>query len=165
MGLSLSLYNILPLVACTVKGVGCRTARQGNTAAHNINRSLGYSPRERNLKLLLANAKVIQLPLFSTGVGPPMLSGVFETALPDHPGSPSHVTAMWMSGDAGSVLVCWEPSEVGEPFISYTIYVLEVKSNVTMVWNLAADLVKSDLPNCTAGYQVSVSLVMGADVT
>ena len=59
-----------------------------------------------------------------------------------------------MSGDQ-SALVCWEPSEVGQPFISYTIDVLEVKSNVTKVWKLAADLVKSDLPNCTSGYQVS----------
>lgn len=86
-----------------------------------------------------------------------MLSSVFETAPPGRPGSPSHVTATWMSGDQAA-LICWEPSEVGRPFVSYTIDVLEVKSNVTKVWKLAADLVKIDLPNCTAGYLVSACL-------
>ena len=82
------------------------------------------------------------------------MSEAFPTAPPGRPGSPSHVTATWMSHDQAA-LVCWKPSEVGKPFLSYTIEVLEVKSNVTKLWKLAASVVKDNLPNCTAGYTVS----------
>ena len=92
---------------------------------------------------------------FFSGLGPPLDSEVFRTAPPGRPGSPSHVTATWLSGNEAA-LVCWEPSEVGQPFLSYTIEVLEVKTNVTKIWRMAADVVKEDLPNCTAGYTVSV---------
>ena len=80
---------------------------------------------------------------------------MFRTAPPGRPGSPSHVTGTWLSGDQ-TALVCWEPSEVGQPFLSYTIEVLELKSNVTKIWKLSVDVVKDNLPNCTAGYSVSL---------
>ena len=92
---------------------------------------------------------------FFAGLGPPLDSKVFHTGLPGRPGSPSHVTATWLSGEKAA-LVCWEPSEVGKPFVSYTIEVLEVKMNVTKIWKIAANIVKENLPNCTAGYTVSV---------
>ena len=92
--------------------------------------------------------------LFTIGFSPPLLSDVFHTPPPGRPGSPSHVTATWVSRDQAA-LVCWDPSEVGKPFVSYTIEVLEVKSNVTKLWKIAASVVKDNLPNCTAGYVVS----------
>lgn len=92
--------------------------------------------------------------LSRAGLGPPRLTDIFRTAPPGRPGSPSHVTGTWESGDQAA-LVCWEPSEVGLPFLSYTIEVLELKSNVTKIWKLRVDEVKENLPNCTAGYSVS----------
>ena len=92
---------------------------------------------------------------FFAGLGPPLDSEVFHTAPPGRPGSSSHVTVTWLLDDQAA-LVCWEPSEVGKPFLSYTIEVLEVKTNVTKIWKIAAEIVKENLPNCTAGYTVSV---------
>ena len=92
--------------------------------------------------------------LSHTGLGPSKVSEVFRTALPGRPGSPSHVTATWIP-DNKTTLVCWEPSEVGKPFTSYTVEVLDVNSNVSKIWRLRVDAVKDNLPNCTAGYLVS----------
>ena len=100
--------------------------------------------------------------LFShAGLGPAFQTEVIHTAPPGRPGSPSHVTGTWLSGDQAA-LVCWEPSEVGAPFLSYTIEVLELKSNVTKIWKLSVDVVKDNLPNCTAGYFVSVFILYTA---
>ena len=101
--------------------------------------------------ILCINTCVLSIP---TGHGPYLESKVFTTAPPGRPGSPSHVTGTWLSDDQ-EALVCWEPSEVGRPFLSYTIEVLELKSNVTKIWKLSVDVVMDNLPNCTAGYSVS----------
>ena len=103
-----------------------------------------------------ANDWVYAGALFShTDLGPVLNTSVIRTALPGRPGSPSHVTGTWLSGDEAA-LVCWEPSEVGLPFLSYTIEVLDLKSSVTKIWKLRVDEVKDNLPNCTNGYSVSV---------
>ena len=93
------------------------------------------------------------------GLGPALLTGVIRTAPPGRPGSPSHVTGTWVSGDQAA-LVCWEPSEVGMPFLSYTIEVRELESNITKIWKLRVGEVKDNLPNCTAGYSVSVLIML-----
>ena len=90
----------------------------------------------------------------NVGLGPTFETEVIQTAPPRRPGPPSHVTSTWFSGDEAA-LVCWEPSEIGLPFLSYTIEVLELKSSVITIRNLRVDEVKDNLPNCTVGYSVS----------
>ena len=90
----------------------------------------------------------------NVGLGSAFQTEVIRTAPPGRPGSPSHVTGTWVSDDEAA-LVCWEPSLVGLPFLSYTIEVLELKTSVTTILNLRVDEVKDNLPNCTVGYSVS----------
>ena len=99
--------------------------------------------------------------LSHVGLSPAIETGIIHTAPPGRPGSPSHVTGTWVSDDQAA-LICWEPSEVGLPFLSYTIEVLELKSNVTKIWKLSVDVVKDNLPNCTAGYSVSVIILISS---
>jgi len=92
----------------------------------------------------------------NTGFGAGVLSMPYQTPLPGAPGSPIHVRATQVT--ESSVLVCWQDSASGQPFLKYKFELEEAGQEVHQIFRRNADEVDShpNIVGCTKGITVSV---------